>query len=344
MKNALAIMRFLQHAIEHERECVLVTSTKVLGSSARSIGTHMAVHENGSFAGSFSGGCVEAAVIGEALSVLEGRECRQVRFGTGSPYIDIRLPCGGGIDLLFTPNPPLSPLHQTIERLEARRRASLELGRDGSLAIGKAGPDGWRDGIFHITHQPDLRLLVLGNGPETVALARLASGFTPDLKILTSDRQVLQAVTALGVNAEFLLSPTARVDLSADADAAFVFLFHDHDWETDLLRRVLSSNAFYIGAMGSRATHARRIEALLELGCTPASVARIVGPAGLIPATRDPDTLAISVLSQVVSEHQRSRERSHSPRAQAEPLDIGWWETGLCGVQAVSGRALRPAL
>ena len=69
----------------------------------RNPGTIMGVAEDGSFAGSLSGGCIENAVVAEALEVLKKAKSRIVRFGAGSPYLDIRLPCGGGLDLLFQP-------------------------------------------------------------------------------------------------------------------------------------------------------------------------------------------------------------------------------------------------
>ncbi|NRD91029.1 hypothetical protein C8024_18600 [Sphingopyxis sp. BSNA05] len=86
-----------------KQKIVLITLTAVTGASTRNPGAHMAVAEDGSSTGSFSGGCVEAAVVAEALDVINAGKPREIRFGADSPYLDIRLPCGGGIDLLFTP-------------------------------------------------------------------------------------------------------------------------------------------------------------------------------------------------------------------------------------------------
>lgn len=81
-------------------------------------------------------------------------------------------------------------------------------------------------------------------------------------------------------------------------------LFHDHDWETELLLQLLEQTPFFIGAMGSRATHAWRLRILAERGVAAASLARIVGPVGLIDAARDPETLALSALGQIVGFYQ----------------------------------------
>ena len=97
------LLRFLLDAAARGERTVLVTITDVIGSSPRAPGTHMAVTENGDHLGSISSGCVEAAVVAEALRSFDSRRAEVIRFGRGSRFIDIRLPCGGGMDLLFTP-------------------------------------------------------------------------------------------------------------------------------------------------------------------------------------------------------------------------------------------------
>lgn len=76
-------------------------------------------------------------------------------------------------------------------------------------------------------------------------------------------------------------------------------LFHDHDWERALLRQFVQSPAFFIGAMGSRNTHATRKAQLVADGVPDALVARINGPIGLFGPTRDAASLSLSVLAQV---------------------------------------------
>lgn len=98
MKQSLAILRFLRFlrdCAERGERAALVMLTDVTGSAARAPGEHMAVVESGRLLGSFSGGCVEAAVSAEAQEVLAERRARHVRYGDGSRNIDIRLPCGG---------------------------------------------------------------------------------------------------------------------------------------------------------------------------------------------------------------------------------------------------------
>lgn len=304
MKDALAIFRFLHHAQLGGEPTVLITLTCVTGSGARAPGSHMAVSGTGASAGSFSGGCIEAAVIAEALDVLAAGKARTVRFGVGSPYIDIRLPCGGGIDLLFTPQPDSVAVERAVACLEARMPIAAGLCEDAGLTIEPAtvgmvtGAVGAR---FVARHDPDLRLVLIGQGAEPAALLRMARAYGAEVSLLTPDLPGVEAAQAQGIPATRLVHHGRSEALVVDRWTAVIFLFHDHDWETELLRQALEGPALLIGAMGSRRTHAERCRRLRELGVSAAEIERIVGPIGLIHAVRDPDTLAISVMAQVVA-------------------------------------------
>lgn len=308
MKDALTILRFLRDAADRGDRGVLVTLTDVTGGSSRAPGTHMAVSADGAHMGSLSGGCIEAAVAAEALAVLERGTAALVRFGAGSRYIDIRLPCGGGIDLLFTPDPPAPVIAGAIARLEARRPVSMVLGQGGGATLAADGAQGWSGTDFAVTHVPDLRIIILGQGAEAGALARLGIAYGAEVELLSPDAATLAAGEAAGARTGRLLSPSSVQPLAADAHSAVVFLFHDHDWEPALMAAALASPAFFIGAMGSEQTHARRAAMLDGRGVAAHDIARIAGPVGLIPATRDPDTLALSVLAQIAQALSRPDE------------------------------------
>jgi xanthine dehydrogenase accessory factor len=96
MKGAAALFRFLIDRAGRGERTALVTITDVIGSASRAPGTHMAVSETGAWVGSLSGGCVEGAVVGEAKRVIEADHAELIRFGAGSPFIDIRLPVAAG--------------------------------------------------------------------------------------------------------------------------------------------------------------------------------------------------------------------------------------------------------
>ncbi|WP_196805657.1 XdhC family protein [Sphingobium indicum] len=307
MNEALSLFRFLGDCARRGERTALVTLTDVTGGSARAPGTHMAVSECGASIGSFSGGCVEAAVIAEAQQVILAGQPRTLRLGAGSPYIDIRLPCGGGIDLIFTPQPALDQIDRLCVLLEQRQPVAVSLTTGGQFDIAAAAAGDrtcWQDSRFVVRHDPALRLVVIGHGAEPGALLRLALAYGAEALLLSPDSRCIDDAKRIGVPTVRLWT-TGRCDrLATDAHTAIVMLFHDHDWETVLLLQALEQDPFYIGAMGSRRTQAERRQRLLDAGGFPAAIDRIVGPIGMIPATRDPRTMAVSILAQVVSAYE----------------------------------------
>jgi xanthine dehydrogenase accessory factor len=307
VKQARSILQFLQDCARRGERTVLVTLTDVTGSATRAPGEHMAVAEGGAVMGSFSGGCVEAAVIAEAQEVLTSGQPRHVRYGAGSPYIDIRLPCGGGIDLLFLPDPNRSQIDIALDILERRRPLELRLSRSGTFAASEAAePDrtGWVGQAFLARHDPQLRVVVLGHGAEPSALLQMAEAYGAETLLFSPQASLVDEARARGTPAH-LLRIVGRADsFAVDPWSAVVTLFHDHDWETDLLLQALEQQPLFIGAMGSRRTHTERRNRLLEAGADPLAIDRVVGPVGLIAATRDPQTLAVSILAQVVQVYE----------------------------------------
>jgi xanthine dehydrogenase accessory factor len=311
LKNADAIFGFLIEAAHRGERYALVTITKVTGGSSREIGTHLAVTEDGTWLGSLSGGCIEAAVVGEARRIIASGRAEMIRFGEGSHFIDIRLPCGGAIDLLFTPMPPLEALIATRDSLLDRRTAVLGLATSGEVkaSLSNDQATGWLGSYFFAVHEPDLRIIIMGHGAECEALWRLATSYGARVELLSPDSRLIMLARSAGLEAIQLDTPRQALPLAADPHTAVVLLFHDHDWEEDLLHRVLGWNPFYIGAMGSRLTHERRLEALHRSGADKWDLDRIKGPIGFLPSSRDPETLALSVLGEIVSCRVSTRRR-----------------------------------
>jgi xanthine dehydrogenase accessory factor len=304
VKDAAAIFRFLVAAIARGERTALITLTEVIGSSPRAIGTHMAVAESGAYIGSFSGGCVEAAIVGEAKRVIVSGRAETVRFRAGSRYLDVRLPCGGGIDVLIIPDPAHHICECIVAKLEARHALTLALATTGGLSLlCNAAETGWYGERFQVRHDPQLRLVIVGHGEECMAVARLAKAYGADLQILTPDRAVKQEAELIGIRALLLKTPSPSADLIIDPYCAVIFLFHDHDWEPNLIAQVLAQKPFYVGAMGSPGTQEKRLKVLGTIGMSASLLANVRGPIGLIAATRDPETLALSVLAEVVKEY-----------------------------------------
>lgn len=277
-------LEFLNHAAARGERTALIALTGVEGGAARGIGTLMGVSESGAWIGSLSGGCVEAALVGEAQLVIARGQPEMLRLGAGSPLIDIRLPCGTGIDLLIVPDPDGAMIADACKALGGRKPVTLSLARP--------------DEPFTLTVPPRLRLIIAGHGEEVPALANLARTWGAEVLVLTPDERT---AAASGGEAVLLKTPAAHPALTLDRWSALVMLFHDHDWEVPLLVQALEQQPLFIGAMGSRTTHKRRLAMLAETGVSAEAAARIKGPVGLIPAARDPQTMALSVLAEVVA-------------------------------------------
>lgn len=302
------ILRFILARADEGVDTILVTLTDIEGSAPRAIGAQMAVAADGRYSGSFSGGCIEAAVVAEAIGTLADRRARLVRFGAGSPYLDIRLPCGSGIDLLFNPHPDTGVIAQAVTQHDRREAATLRLANDGvhlSTATEMAHGTGWRGECFRLHYPPRLRILVMGQGEELAALARLGGFFGADVSVLSPDRQILANLASEGFDTTELTTRVHLPYVSTDRWTAIVSVFHDRDWEEELLPRALHLPSFYVGAIGSRRTQDARLDALRTSGVPDHLCRKLRTSVGLIPATRDPATLALSTLSQIVQEYHR---------------------------------------
>lgn len=304
------VFAFLGDCLTAGASVVLVTVIAVEGSSMRGPGTHMGVCSDGRFEGSLSGGCIENAVVAEALDALKTGQARMVRFGAGSPYIDIKLPCGGGLDIHFQPLHDRAVIDASLAAIEGRTPFSLALPLEGGNAefiSGRSDTDtAVPDGTATIGHWPEPKLLILGHGAGVTSLARLARQIDLTVAVQSPDTALLAGLSDPEIAAHHLAAPSNVSALDCDRWTAIVFLFHDHDWETELMAKALGQPHFYFGAMGGRKAHAARVAALQHAGISDQQIASIHAPIGLFHSSRDPDTLALSTLGQVIQSYHEA--------------------------------------
>lgn len=266
----------LRYAAAHE--AALCTIVGIDGSFSRRLGAQLAVGRDGTIAGDMADNCLNAELAGQAqIAAAEGTP-RVLRYGKDSPFIDFRLPCGSGLDIVVDLAPDRAELQRCVAELDARREASLNL----PTAPGYLRQ---RDYI------PALRLVVLGAGAECEALERLATA-----QGLAVERR--EAGQGLSLN----LVPK---DLAADRWTAVLLLFHDHEWEHALLDWALRTPSFYIGAQGGAPAREERVARLVDAGHPADDIARIHSPIGLIPRARDSQVLALSALADVVGAYEQ---------------------------------------
>jgi len=281
----------------------LAVITGIEGASYRPLGAAMLVDAAGNSQGSLSSGCLERDVVLRAREAIRADRPCNLRYGRGSPFIDIALPCGGGLDIRILPNPDRGLLTATAGRLAARQPARVVLRADGRLA----GPQA--EGMALLI-QPCLRFLVLGKGAEAACFAALAARAGYAVEFYAPD-----AETRRSAGFGRPLSGTGwPAQARPDHRTAVTLFFHDHDLEPALLQAALASPAFYVGAQGSLRAHLARREALAARGVGQDDIERLASPFGLIASARDPRTLAVSVLADVLDRVQR-RERGTDPVA-----------------------------
>lgn len=285
----------------------LVTLISVEGSSPRPIGSQIIVSTSGLCVGYITGGCAEAAIKAEALDVIQSGQPRTVRYGEGSPYKDIILPCGSGLDIHFTPNIDIGTLEAIDDKRKARQPTALLLNvKNGTAEIGAydAPLCSLTSDRFYRPYTPQLRLDIIGKGPTVPALAYLAqmSGF--DVSVASPERDTLDAIASPKIRKQAISTAENAVSQSSDPWTAVALLFHDHDWEYPVLDKVLKSDAFYIGALGSRRTQSARIDALSAMGISPDLINRLHAPIGLDIQATTPSEIAISILSEIIKTYR----------------------------------------
>ncbi|MEJ2274553.1 MAG: XdhC family protein, partial [Woeseiaceae bacterium] len=211
----------------------------------------------------------------------------------GSPYVDIQLPCGGGLDILLLPNPDRQALADVVANHEQRRPATLVIDVvSGALSVMSTGTTERNGDRLAVRFEPDIAFQVFGKGPVAATFAALVQSAGYPGTLLSQDAETLDAADATGIATRQLVA----------------LFFHDHDWDPPILAAALETPAFYVGAQGGRRTRATRLQALEEMGVSEQARARLHGPIGLIPSARDARTLAISVLAEVLAAAMPDRQ------------------------------------
>ena len=277
----------------------LATVVATRRSAPRPVGSKLAVSERGELQGSVSGGCVESEVALVAAEAIEDGTPRLLTYGIDDELAwSVGLPCGGEIDVFverFEGELPQEP-SVTVTVLEGERagerfEAEIPPGPSRVLEL-----DGER--VFAEVLGPPPRLLVVGATDTAEELCRAA-------KALGWRTAVIDPRPAL-VTRERLPSPDELTvawpdELEAGDDTAVVVLTHEERLDVPALTKALASDAFYVGAIGSRRTQEKRRERLLEAGLDGEQLERLAGPAGLDLGAHTPAETAVSILAEVLA-------------------------------------------
>jgi xanthine dehydrogenase accessory factor len=308
------------------RPVAIATVVASWGSAPRPVGSKLAVTEDGAFAGSVSGGCVENAVIAASLECIADGSPRLLDYeGDAKWPWEVGLPCGGTIRVY-------------VERLSPKYAAALQARDQGhvtalvtNLTTGgyvqmtgatepgdneilskaqaalPASSSAWRTGLisadggdlFIEVHRPSLRLMIIGATHLAQSLSAMGALYGYDVTIIDPRAAYL---TAERFAAKQLVPDSPGEALAAlrpDAATAVIVVSHDPKIDDPALIVALRSDAFYIGALGSRKAHDARLERLRAAGFDEAALARIHGPVGLAIGAVSPPEIAGSILAQL---------------------------------------------
>ncbi|MEO0435358.1 MAG: XdhC family protein [Pseudomonadota bacterium] len=292
----------LYRLITAGRRVAIATLVNVEGTAPRPVGSMVGVAEDGRIVGGLTDGCTERAITSDALECIKQGANRIMRYGAGSPYMDIKLPCGSGIDVYFEVVDAVDVATTAHNHLVKRTPASYFIdvenlkSRVAALDRTITSETGFRRIL-----EPETRLLCFGESGNFIALCLLAlhAGFS------------VEAYSPSGASLDFLAGHDvafSRIERSFDFNTlcwdrycCAVTMFHDHDWELNILHAALNSDACYIGALGSRATHAARLAALQKMTPTRQKASVIHGPVGLDIGAQTPSEIAIAVLAQITA-------------------------------------------
>lgn len=282
---------------------VLAIITYIEGPSYRSLGAMMSILADGTQIGTLSSGCIESDLAHHAENVRSTGKPVTVRYGLGSPFIDIQLPCGGTLDITLVYNPDRVALKQVIDTLMLRKACGLQLDmKTGAVTCSNSVEKTAKVGEqFSLHISPELRFIVFGKGPEALTFASLVRAASYEHLLLSPDKELCDHADISGCVWRHLKSPKFPEDVRIDQWTAILLFFHDHDWEPPILKDALSSDAFFIGAQGSKRAQQSLRQELVLLDASQNELAKLKPKIGLIPSTRNSRTLAISVLADVLA-------------------------------------------
>lgn len=305
------------------RRVAIARVVETWGSAPRAAGSLLVLDGEGAMEGSVSGGCVEGAVMVEALDALEDGKARLLDYGVSDDEaFAVGLACGGQIRVLVepvgSPTLPVAMLEELVAAQKAKTPiayvADLETGAR-RLAFGDEYTERFRldrsgveeDGrTFVSVHNPPLRMIIVGAvhiAQALVGMAR-ACGFAP---VLIDPRGAFGSPERFPDDLVLDDWPDeAMTTLSPDSRTAVVTLTHDPKLDDPAITAVLRSPCFYIGCLGSTRTHAKRVKRLRDAGFSDDEIERIHAPVGLDLGGRAPAEIAVSIMAQIIQQLRTS--------------------------------------
>ena len=310
----------------------LATVVETWGSAPRPTGSQLAISGEAEIAGSVSGGCVEGAVVAEALEALEDGRPRVLEYGVSdAEAFAVGLACGGRIRVMVEPvgrrrRAVAGPARAAGGGAGGARAGGL-CGAAGELGAAAGGrrrrirwpsrrgrrwsptardsPGDWFLGV----HNPPLRMAVVGAVHIAQALVPMARLAGYDVVVVDPREAFASAARFPGTELSHDWPDAALAEFGLDTRTAVVTLTHDPKLDDPAIAAALRAPVFYLGCLGSSRTHAKRVERLKAAGFGEAEIARIHAPIGADIGAQSPAEIAVAILAEVTERLRRPETR-----------------------------------
>ena len=304
------IRQALQWSCEGQRVW-LCSVLATYGSAPRVPGSLLAVNAAGQWLGSLSGGCVEDDFLERVAVGWFSEPVSVVRYGDGSDSrSNIRLPCGGILEVLVENLPADCAVQTHLRELESALRGQRRLLREVNLHDGTRqlsddpaqGPRVERNGASVLLRVGAAqRLLLAGYSSVAHFCALFGTGMGFEVILCDPRDEVLSGVVLDGIEIRRELPSVFIANGGCHSDTAVVALTHDPKIDDLAMLEAVRTEAFYIGVMGSRTTSDKRRERLRRIGgLDAAALVRVHAPIGLNLGSKSPAEIALAVLADIL--------------------------------------------
>lgn len=313
-----AVLRWLKE----EKPCWLATICHTYGSSPRPVGSLLACNIDGTVVGSLSGGCIEEELLKNIIHSPEYQKkpCWVLYPQNNKEDTQYQLPCGGELKILLEPLFPHQLSHfetllASLSNREITQRCVDIL--SGKMQIKNTNSAGFQATETQLQHTllPLHRLLIIGINPVSLYVAEIANSLDFQVTLCEPRREFHKHWQPENFPSiaftEKLPDDIVRADFN-DHFSAIVALAHDPRVDDMALMEALTSNAFYVGAMGSQSTTKKRKERLKDLGITKTQISTLHAPIGLAIGSKTPMEIAISITAELTLARNAQKDARHT--------------------------------
>ena len=341
----------IQHWQKEGESIALAPVIQTWGSAPRRIGSHMAFTLSGKIAGSVSGGCVENTVIEAGMQVLKMNHPQLLHFGVADETAwGVGLACGGSIDVFVQPldaqvfheikkviNNEEGAHHVTVIGGAEELLGEQVLIQDNRIVAGSLG-NGIDSRVLNLSPEismpqqlameeaqvfinvirPAPTLVIVGGVHIAIALASLAK--TLGYQIILIDPRKAWGNETRFPHVDSLIQlwvDEAFEQIKINPSTAIAVLTHDPKIDDPAIKLALNSSAFYVGALGSKNTNAKRRERLLSDGVSESQMDKVRAPIGLDIGAQNPEEIALAVMSQIVQTFRKQNQVEGKREAQS---------------------------